>query len=438
MRQGPADAPRLTLTLATILITSHGTTGDVIPSLRLSRALARLGHKITLALSPNHCQLASNWDIASVPIGSEFGPGNVADVINKWNLDPTDMVGGITAFVEGVLKPYLAAAYHDFAPLVPEHDLIISNNMALWAAPACERRGKPYAILHVTVLNIPSQFYLPTGVPCSPPLDNATNARAWKLARLFNQRFVVEPMRQTYEKRGLSVPKQILLEYLSPYFNLLPLDPMWAAPAPDWPKNIVQTGFLEPESDETSVIPDRVRSFVEGDSSRPLLIFTFGSIPPRNAQGFYERLIPVVRAHGLRSLIVEGWGMPTGFCESDVFSTHFVSFNWLFKRASIVVHHGGIGTSADCLRAGVPQIVVPHGFYDQPDNGMRVERLGCGKLMSLKEFTPSMFDKVLRDLLGRLPSMRQQAELIRDRLQLDGKEKCAEAVERFLRDSQSK
>jgi len=71
------------------------------------------------------------------------------------------------------------------------------------------------------------------------------------------------------------------------------------------------------------------------------------------------------------------------------------------------VHHGGIGTTGQALRAGKPMLVVPHA-HDQPDNGFRVSRLGVARVLDARRYTTSRVIRHLRALLEE-PSYRQRA-----------------------------
>ena len=67
----------------------------------------------------------------------------------------------------------------------------------------------------------------------------------------------------------------------------------------------------------------------------------------------------------------------------------YVPFSALLPRCAALVHHGGIGTTAQALRAGIPQLVTPM-IFDQPDNAARVKRLGVGDSISPKRYTPGL------------------------------------------------
>ena len=92
-----------------------------------------------------------------------------------------------------------------------------------------------------------------------------------------------------------------------------------------------------------------------------------------------------------------------------------IPFGRLFPRAAAVVHHGGIGTSAQALAAGVPQLVMPMAF-DQHDNAGRLERLGVARSLSPRRFQGAAVARVLAALLDSAPvtaSCRALADALR-------------------------
>lgn len=80
---------------------------------------------------------------------------------------------------------------------------------------------------------------------------------------------------------------------------------------------------------------------------------------------------------------------------------HFdhVELEGLLRHATLIVHHGGMGTTARALQAGIPQIISPVGF-DQPDNGHRVEVLGAGRVVPRDRMSGATLAAAVRDLLG--------------------------------------
>jgi len=81
-----------------------------------------------------------------------------------------------------------------------------------------------------------------------------------------------------------------------------------------------------------------------------------------------------------------------------IFHTERAPFSLLFPRCAAVIHHGGIGTCAEALAAGIPQMVVPFGF-DQPDNATRLMHLGVGKYLDVDRMSHIRIAEMLKDLL---------------------------------------
>ena len=95
-----------------------------------------------------------------------------------------------------------------------------------------------------------------------------------------------------------------------------------------------------------------------------------------------------------------------------------IPFGRLFPRAAAVVHHGGIGTSAQALKAGVPQLVMPMAF-DQHDNADRLVRLGAGRMLPPGRFHGRAVARILRDLRDSR-TVAASCRLLADRLERDG------------------
>jgi len=101
----------------------------------------------------------------------------------------------------------------------------------------------------------------------------------------------------------------------------------------------------------------------------------------------------------------------------SIFVAIYAPFSRLLPRASAMVHHGGIGTTSQCLAAGIPQLVVFMSL-DQPDNAARVERLGVGLCISSKDLTAErLLPLVKRSLHNKRikSSVAHHAELMIER-----------------------
>jgi UDP:flavonoid glycosyltransferase YjiC (YdhE family) len=126
------------------------------------------------------------------------------------------------------------------------------------------------------------------------------------------------------------------------------------------------------------------------DDGPPPIVFTLGSAAVLDAGQFYVESAAAARMLGRRAILLTGSGgqncpspLPPGVAVCE-----YAPFSELFPRAAAIVHHGGIGTTTQALRAGRPMLVMPYS-YDQPDNAERVARLGVARTISRGRYTAS-------------------------------------------------
>jgi rhamnosyltransferase subunit B len=152
--------------------------------------------------------------------------------------------------------------------------------------------------------------------------------------------------------------------------------PQWfAQPQADWPLRTVCVGFPDQYSSES----DReIEAFIQMHG--PPLVFTPGT-GVTDVQAFSSLAREICRRLRRPGIFLSKYANGLTLTASDTFvHRSFVDLQWLCGRACLLVHHGGIGTTAQAFRAGIPQIILP-GRFDQPDNAMRVAELGLGAVV---------------------------------------------------------
>jgi len=119
------------------------------------------------------------------------------------------------------------------------------------------------------------------------------------------------------------------------------------------------------------------------------------------AGDFYTMAARASRELGRPAVLVAGAEAESlkGTLPDSITAIGWASFPGLFRRASAVVHPGGVGTTAQVLRAGVPQLVVPHS-HDQFDNAERIRRMGCGRILYRSRVTTRSLTRELSRLLS--------------------------------------
>jgi UDP:flavonoid glycosyltransferase YjiC (YdhE family) len=188
--------------------------------------------------------------------------------------------------------------------------------------------------------------------------------------------------------------------------------PEWFAPRqPDWPASLHLTGFpLYDASDQVSIGPELEEWLASGD---PPVVFAPGSANVQ-AAGFLESAIDVSTALGIRSLLLapNATDVPADLPDT-IRHEEYVPFGSLLPRCRALVSHGGIGTCAQGLAAGIPQLVT-HLNFDQRDNGSRLEDLGAGTVIPMAKFNDQKASRAVESILDAdtVSQAQQLAKLI--------------------------
>ena len=189
---------------------------------------------------------------------------------------------------------------------------------------------------------------------------------------------------------------------------------------PDWPNHTRMTGFPYFSTNAGDASAGRlVETFLA--AGEPPVVFALGSSAVNIAGDFYATSASIARQLGQRAVLVYGQhadqikDIPRG---DDILAIPSAAYDQLFAGASVIVHQGGIGTLAQAVRARRPMLVVPFGF-DQPDNGLRIQRLGLGLTLFREKYRVDTALSLLRDLLFQV-RYRQQAETLGKQLADEG------------------
>ena len=200
-------------------------------------------------------------------------------------------------------------------------------------------------------------------------------------------------------------------------------------PSPaDWGSNSHVTGYWYLDSPDDWTPPKELIAFIDADS--PPIYVGFGSMSNRNPAEVANLIVKALELSKQRGIILSGWGgLQKADLPKSVFMVDSVPFSWLFPRVAAVVHHGGAGTTAYGLRAGIPSIVVPF-FADQPFWGHLVAKLGVGpKPIPRKKLTAERLAKAI-DIAVADQTMRQCAVDLGSRIQAeDGVSRAVEVIQ---------
>jgi UDP:flavonoid glycosyltransferase YjiC (YdhE family) len=393
------------------VLTNAGSTGDIKPLVALARELKRRGHEPVLALSP----CLSHW---SERYGLDFhatGPDLIEAIrtINLAFVSKTKRGVGSFEDIEALFAPInraLPQIVRDLLDACRGADVLIGGTGQLTSKLIHEITGVPFVSV---------QFEHANWV--HPPDQPGSIGERWRrmAARQFG-RLLAE-----LDLEGIEPPEGF--DPRSSQLVLFAMSPRVCARPDNWPEHYRMVGFffMEDEKDETE------RELAEFLSDgEPPVVFSFGSMVHEDAQVVAEIVLEAVRLSGYRGVIQRGWsGLPGKSVREQIYSAEYVSHSWLFPRAACVVHHGGAGTLATALWAGVPSVIVPHAF-DQPFWAENAYALGY-------TVPPILFSDLTAERLAVAiamtladPRFRSKAERLSEHVRSErGAEKAARLIE---------
>jgi len=178
----------------------------------------------------------------------------------------------------------------------------------------------------------------------------------------------------------------------------------------DWGSDVHVTGFWFVEEASTFAAPADLARFL--DEGPPPVCVGFGSMSTEEPEEISAMVLEAAKAARVRLVLLSGWaGLEPEMLSRDVIALGGVPHSWLYPRCRAIVHHGGAGTTAAAVRAGVPAVVVPfHG--DQPFWASRVRQLGIGPApVPRRRLTARRLADAI-ELAARDDSLRERASAI--------------------------
>ena len=375
-----------------ILLLPFGSAGDVFPFIWLGRQLLARGHRVTMIT-------ACLFEEQARRAGLEFIAWGEAEEFEAMIRDPRIWKVGqgtkvVFDFAAKAVEPYLKAIESCEKP-----DLMLAPVTAFAGRLAREKHGTPLITVHLQ----PAVFLSVHETPLLHPAMKWLRAMpVWFKKALFAlpnpvDLFALPKVRRICEAHGVKPPRSLWREWWDSPDGVLALFPEWfCAPQPDWPKNLQWTFPLEDLAKEQPLSPALQAFLAAGE---PPVVFTPGSANVQAAR-FFDVAAKAVGKVGCRAVFVtrEPKQVPANL-PPQIHVEAYAPFSTLLKQASVFVHHGGIGTMSQAFAAGVPQLIM-YMAHDQPDNADRVERLGAGIGLSVRQFTPDRVAKELRRLLS--------------------------------------
>jgi len=362
-----------------ITLITYGTRGDVQPFVALGVGLTAAGHSIRLAAPETYASFAAQHELDFVPL-----PGDPAylsqQLVETGGRNPIHQWRAMMEFAlplgANVLRSARAASR--------DADLILHSFLLCVGGHTIARElGVPdiyaeFFPVFTATAAFPSLLFPDLGsLGAYNRITHALfNYIFWSTNRIgygmVQKQFSDLPVRVYHPFVNRRNPTPILNAF----------SPLVVPPAPDWGAHVHTTGYWFLDTAHNWQPPDALTRFLE--SGPPPVCIGFGSMIAKEAKIMNRIVLDALAQSRQRGVLLGGWGKfsdpSTGSRQAlpeSVFVIDSAPHDWLFPRMAAVVHHGGAGTTAAGLRAGVPSIITPF-TADQPFWGRRAAELGVG------------------------------------------------------------
>jgi UDP:flavonoid glycosyltransferase YjiC (YdhE family) len=423
--------------VARIVLNTFGSFGDLHPYLAIAIELRKRGHSTLVATSEVYRAKIEAESVEFAPVRPDVGELlERPDLLEKlWN--PTH---GTEYLIRDYLMPQVDESYLDLLDACARADLLITH-FAAYAGPTVAEVLK---LRWLSAALQPSIFLSLYDPPLLPPLwlkhlyhlGHPVTAAIFALGKL-RVRSWAKPLLDLRRRLGLStVVNPVFDGQYSPFGSLALFSRHFACPQRDWPPNVKTCGFIfydrRGEGFGSAGISDDLTHFL--DNGPAPVVFTLGSSAVMHPGAFYRESLAAVRHLGARAVLLVGANardvlppqLPSSTCAAE-----YAPYSELLPRAALTVHQGGIGTTAQALRAGKPMIVVPWS-HDQPDNAERLRKLGVSRTVPRSRYTAARVAREIEHLLQDSGARQRAAELGAKIAAEDGLQSACDAIEAAL------
>ena len=395
--------------------------------------LRRRGHEIAFNTLEVYREKIGTLSFEFHPMRPDLDPGRDRQLAREI----MDAKTGTEKLLRDVLLPNLRPMYEDMIHAVRGADAFITGEGVYPAASVAEKTGVKW----ITTSLAPGSFLSPHD-PFVPPTTQWLKHFRFLGATVHGAMYSIihrivaswlGSYREFRREIGLSENHDpVFRDKFSKLLHLAMFSKVLGKPQPDWHSPTLQTGFCFYDGQaDLGTMPEDLQAFL--DAGEPPIVFTLGSAAVMDARDFFEESAKAARLLNRRAVLLYGiFNEAPKITDENIAAFDYAPYSQIFPRAACVVHQGGVGTTAQVLRAGVPHLIMPYS-HDQPDNAARCERLGVARTIPRDKYARDAAAKQLRELLANL-SYKAKAVEARKIVEAEhGTRVACDAIEQILR-----
>ena len=398
-----------------VVMATIGSLGDLHPYIALALEMKKRYIEPVIVTTEMYRERVESLDIEFHPLRPVMPKQGTAEY-QKWINGVIDPNRGAEFLFKRILAPAVRHMYEDLSAAIEGADLLVTHPIVLAGPPLAQKTGIKWVSSVLAPASLWSAFD-PFVPPNAPWLHKVIKAGGPLAARLYMKavKALSNPwLAEIYKLRdelGLPETEHPLFEgQYAPDLNIALFSNLLMEEQPDWPANTATTGFpFFDKNDNQPADIDLLRFLGKGPAP---VVFTLGSAAVHIAGDFYRESVKAAKLLKRRAVLLVGsdQNRPKEPLPENIIAVNYAPFGELLPRAAAMVHQGGVGTTAQGMRAGIPMLVVPFA-HDQHDNGARVERLGVARTIARNSYKAERVASELKELLGN-PAYSRNARQI--------------------------
>ena len=426
-----------------LVVATWGSFGDVHPYLAIAQEWQRRGGRASAATCEMYRGAVENAGLDFRAIRPDLPDTSQNSEFYQRVLDPVR--GGARYLLRETWGKHARESYDDLYAATHDADVFFSHSMCVVAPLVAAKRAKNMRWVSgiVSPMFLQSAYQAPS-LPFVPqlaavPVVGRIASQAWNA---WLQRWLYEPLQPIEDLRHvLNLPRgqhPLFHDAHSPHRVLALWSKTFANAQPDWPSQARVVGFCHFDrsqmTSKNATSSTRIEEFLlNGDAP---ILFTLGASSALDAGHFWRESLASVKALKGRAIFVVGvapqnWPNELRDLPPEVLAIEYAPLSQIVSRCSAVVHHGGVGTLAQCLEAGVPSLIMPHS-QDQPDNAWRAHKMGVARLLSRRNYTAPRVVGLLQTLLQSAKIRHRVLEVQRAMQNEHGAQTACDWIEREL------